>query len=294
MASGLWRATNLYQGDRKSGNRGTGLLGMVTPYYYLFAKKPGQAILPLPSVPTEREYTREVFRRSQVVTPQMRKKMLSVWDQLSRYDFPDWVDECVMQVETMPWYEISFYLSSAGEVDEYPEPEFENMDTGISFAEIKKEMYQQAPYEGAWLTCTCTFSLKRRILKKIAFDYGDKGLDEFHSAARFLSEEFEKYPRSREYTPHFWQQYIAKSAYLPLPDTLHQIPPVESPVKTKEEILAFVEELRNIISEHPSGKLPLAYRLQLYQQIGDTITINRIFFECAKKSISNLAEKLSE
>lgn len=246
-------------------------------------KEPGQAILALPPVPAEKEYTGEEFRRNQRVTPQIRKKILSVWDQLAKYNYlSDW-DECVLQVQTMPWYDISFYLSSDGVVEEDPDTELENMDIGFSFAEIKKEMYQQAPHEGAWLTFTCTFSLKRRILKKIAFDYGDKGLDEFHSAARFLSEEFEKYPRSREYTPHFWQQYIAKTAYLPLPDTLHQIPPVESPVKTKEEILAFVEELRNIISEHPSGKLPLAYRLQLYQQIGDTITINRIFFECAKE-----------
>jgi hypothetical protein len=76
---------------------------------------------------------------------------------------------------------------------------------------VKEEMYNQNKLEGAWCHCYLTFDRNKNY--DIEFNYDDK--------SKFLEEdldpddikyEFEGYPRSKEFTPDWWQKILGKRA----------------------------------------------------------------------------------
>ena len=50
-----------------------------------------------------------------------------------------------------------------------------------------------------------------------------------------------------------------------------------------ERIARRLASLRDIVSQHPAGHLPLARRVQLYRHIGDPLVVQKILCECCKK-----------
>ena len=73
--------------------------------------------------------------------------------------------------------------------------------------EIKDEMYSQADFEGAWLTCTIELMPNKTFT--VCFNY-DEMLD--NKTPDNFSHEFKNYPRAKEYTPVWWQEILGKKA----------------------------------------------------------------------------------
>lgn len=77
--------------------------------------------------------------------------------------------------------------------------------------EIHRQMYFQARHEGAWMQCA--LSVLPDGMLRPGFNY-----DDYTSIPRALFEPadfvtaFECYPRSREYTPLWWQELLGKNA----------------------------------------------------------------------------------
>ena len=79
-------------------------------------------------------------------------------------------------------------------------------------SEIKDDMYKQASNEGSWLICKIEFDTQKKFI--IEFNYDNKSLlpnDVFDNPER-LETEFEDYPRTKEYTPVWWQGILGKKA----------------------------------------------------------------------------------
>ena len=77
--------------------------------------------------------------------------------------------------------------------------------------EIHRRMYAQARHEGAWMQCSLSVLPDGQV--RTGFNY-----DDYTRIPRTLFEPadfvtaFECYPRSREYTPLWWQQLLGKNA----------------------------------------------------------------------------------
>lgn len=87
-----------------------------------------------------------------------------------------------------------------------------SLSTADLLSEIKNEMYKQASIEGAWLMCKIVFDTQKKFI--IEFNYDNKSLlpnDVFDNPER-LETEFEDYPRTKEYTPVWWQGILGKKA----------------------------------------------------------------------------------
>ena len=79
-------------------------------------------------------------------------------------------------------------------------------------SEIKDDMYKQASNEGSWLICKIDFDTQKKFI--IEFNYDNKSSlpnDVFDNPER-LETEFEDYPRTKEYTPVWWQGILGKKA----------------------------------------------------------------------------------
>ena len=79
-------------------------------------------------------------------------------------------------------------------------------------SEIKDDMYKQASNEGSWLICKIEFDTQKKFI--IEFNYDNKSSlpnDVFDNPER-LETEFEDYPRTKEYTPVWWQGILGKKA----------------------------------------------------------------------------------
>lgn len=79
-------------------------------------------------------------------------------------------------------------------------------------SEIKDDMYKQASNEGSWLICKIEFDTQKKFI--IEFNYDNKSSlpnDVFDNPER-LEIEFEDYPRTKEYTPVWWQGILGKKA----------------------------------------------------------------------------------
>ncbi|WP_294477631.1 Imm5 family immunity protein [uncultured Bacteroides sp.] len=77
-------------------------------------------------------------------------------------------------------------------------------------SEIKDDMYKQASNEGSWLICKIEFDTQKKFI--IEFNYDNKSSlpnDVFDNPER-LETEFEDYPRTKEYTPVWWQGILGK------------------------------------------------------------------------------------
>jgi len=78
--------------------------------------------------------------------------------------------------------------------------------------EVKSEMYEQAKTEGAWFFCRIEVLPDSKYT--IHFDYDDK--DEMREERFKLLDnfkyEFTHFPRSKEYTPQWWQDILRKKA----------------------------------------------------------------------------------
>jgi hypothetical protein len=101
--------------------------------------------------------------------------------------------------------------------DDYTEKEIalvwgrEEKDPVEILNEIKKEMYNQYPEEGAWIECKMTINSDETY--HIDFNYDD--FDKFSKRAKNpenLTREFEKYPRKKEFTPEWWQKILGRKA----------------------------------------------------------------------------------
>ncbi len=78
---------------------------------------------------------------------------------------------------------------------------------------LKKNMYEQAPQEGAWLNCSL---IVENNSYKFDFNYDSKD-NLFNSDINdaLLVKEFEKFPRAKEYTPDWWKSILGnKTKYL--------------------------------------------------------------------------------
>jgi hypothetical protein len=75
---------------------------------------------------------------------------------------------------------------------------------------IKDEMYKQLPNEGAWIMCNITINKDKSY--SISFDYDN--IENFQGTAQnpaYLIHEFNSYyPRSKEFTPEWWQKILGK------------------------------------------------------------------------------------
>ena len=78
------------------------------------------------------------------------------------------------------------------------------------FCSLKKNMYKQAPQEGAWLNCSL---IVENNSYKFDFNYDSKdNLFDSDINDAILVAEFEKYPRAKEYTPSWWKGLLGNKA----------------------------------------------------------------------------------
>ena len=87
-----------------------------------------------------------------------------------------------------------------------------SLEASDLLSEIKDDMYKQASNEGSWLICKIEFDTQKKFI--IEFNYDNKSLlpnDVFDNPER-LETEFEDYPRTKEYTPVWWQGILGKKA----------------------------------------------------------------------------------
>jgi hypothetical protein len=91
-----------------------------------------------------------------------------------------------------------------------------NLDIIQYVADIKKEMYSQRPEEGAWLqSCLNIYPYPDgdQYTFRYVFNYDDyEKLEDYQQDNEELKFEFEKYPRSKEFTPDWWQRILGKRA----------------------------------------------------------------------------------
>lgn len=81
----------------------------------------------------------------------------------------------------------------------------------VLFNNIKEEMYKQNPNEGAWIVSHLLINPDKTF--SISFNYED--YDNFPQRAKnpeYLIAEFEAYPRSKEFTPDWWQKILGRKA----------------------------------------------------------------------------------
>jgi hypothetical protein len=84
-------------------------------------------------------------------------------------------------------------------------------DLIVHLNQIKKAMYRQVPKEGAWIMSSLIIQNDKSYT--ITFNYDD--FDKFSNIAKDpadLVREFEFYPRSKDFTPGWWQRLLKKRA----------------------------------------------------------------------------------
>jgi hypothetical protein len=89
-----------------------------------------------------------------------------------------------------------------------------NLDSFDLMNDVKKEMYEQAKHEGAWFSCK--IELLPSLEYSITFYYDDKNKNKFtkerFKTPDYVLSEFQKFPRSKEFTPEWWQNILGKKA----------------------------------------------------------------------------------
>ncbi|NDV56541.1 Imm5 family immunity protein [Bacteroides sp. 519] len=85
-----------------------------------------------------------------------------------------------------------------------------NLGSFDLMGEVKDEMYIQAQKEGAWIMCT--IEVYPDMEYKVNFNYDDRNKlpEERLKAPENFIEEFSSYPRSKEFTPLWWQDILGK------------------------------------------------------------------------------------
>jgi hypothetical protein len=85
-----------------------------------------------------------------------------------------------------------------------------NIDTFYLMNDIKDEMYKQKKHEGAWFFCT--IEVLPSLEYNINFNYDEKDKlpeERLKSSDNFINE-FSEYPRSKNFTPTWWQNILGK------------------------------------------------------------------------------------
>lgn len=163
-----------------------------------------------------------------------------------------------------------------------------SMGLGRMFHQIREEMYKQAPYEGAWLTCEYIIRSEDVDSPAVMLEYDKE--DAFTggiSDKKKVCGEFRQFPRGKYFTPVWWQEILDETTeYLPVPDGVVPDP--------NAGVLDCIEELRKNLQQDAEGVLHLPERMRLYQQIGDPDIVNKIFLECAKKVFPVWLERFPE
>lgn len=80
-----------------------------------------------------------------------------------------------------------------------------------TLSKIKDEMYKQSQKEGGWIMCNMIVDKDKTY--KISFNYDN--IENFEKRAKNpvnLIREFESYPRSKDFTPEWWQEILGKKA----------------------------------------------------------------------------------
>lgn len=119
------------------------------------------------------------------------------------------IDSCCLKsgisIETF-FYDIENSKTLIENIREWPDEEPVEL-----LNDIKKEMYNQYPKEGAWLESKISIFPDKNY--EIVLNYDD--YDSFMPRAKDaenLVQEFESYPRSKEFTPQWWQDILGKKA----------------------------------------------------------------------------------
>jgi hypothetical protein len=90
-----------------------------------------------------------------------------------------------------------------------------NLNSFDLMDDVKCEMYEQAKHEGAWFFCK--IEILPSLKYNISFNYDDKNklLEERLKSPENFQDEFEEFPRSKEFTPDWWQTILGtKAKYL--------------------------------------------------------------------------------
>ncbi|RYE16731.1 MAG: hypothetical protein EOP45_16980 [Sphingobacteriaceae bacterium] len=99
-----------------------------------------------------------------------------------------------MQSEFQP-FKLSYYLQSG-----------ENASAHLMSA-VKRTMYEQAPGEGAWMQCFIV--VQSSSSWTIDFNYDEvESLPENKKSPDYLLLEFQKFPRSKQFTPSWWKTIV--------------------------------------------------------------------------------------
>ena len=112
-------------------------------------------------------------------------------------------DKIIIKAEGIDSITTNNHFISKGTTTKFP-ASWKNFDL---MEEIKDEMYSQADIEGAWLTCTIELMPNKTFT--VCFNY-DEMLDNI--TPDNFSHEFKNYPRTKEYTPMWWQEILGKKA----------------------------------------------------------------------------------
>jgi len=112
-------------------------------------------------------------------------------------------DKIIIKAEGINSITTNNHFISKGTTTKFP-ASWKNFDL---MEEIKDEMYSQADFEGAWLTCTIELMPNKTFT--VCFNY-DEMLD--NKTPDNFSHECKNYPRTKEYTPVWWQGILGKKA----------------------------------------------------------------------------------
>jgi hypothetical protein len=121
----------------------------------------------------------------------------------------DW-DKCLLCSTNFTGNYYECYVIKDGRKSEFEQRHYEIIQL---FANVKKEMYKQDELEGAWCHCYLTFDKNKNY--DIEFNYDDKSKfseDHLSPDPDNVKLEFTHYPRSKEFTPDWWQKILGKRA----------------------------------------------------------------------------------
>lgn len=84
-----------------------------------------------------------------------------------------------------------------------------NVESFDLMNEIKYMMYEQNKYEGAWFASKIEINEDKTYSIEFNYDNIEELPNNWQQPDRFVSE-FEKFPRSKEFTPQWWQDILGK------------------------------------------------------------------------------------
>lgn len=183
-------------------------LDMVLELY----KSPDNPQLLLPSLQIESEKLHKSIYRTQTyktdaILNKLNEVINKTIDSYCRDYQYDWGEIHIEAYCMKAGLRVSSYFIQNGETHKIRG----NVESFDLMNEIKYMMYAQNKYEGAWFASKIEINKDKTYLIEFNYDSMEELPNNWQQLERFVTE-FEKFPRSKEFTPQWWQDILGKRA----------------------------------------------------------------------------------